>query len=146
MLLAQRPAPPAGPAWLVRRRPPRGIWGGLWEFPWVERRAEEESAAGLCAALLAEAGETAAPAPTSLGHLSHGLTHFQLELDCLRLALPGARSAQTDPALPLRWATAEELAALPLARISHKALALLARHAAGAPPAEPALNWEGAER
>ena len=147
MLLAQRAASPGGPAWLVRRRPPRGIWGGLWEFPWMERQAEEESAAGLCAALLAEAGESAASAAAlPLGHLSHGLTHFQLELDCLLLALPGERHLPEDLDLPLRWATAGELAALPLARISHKALALLARHGEGAPSGGTALEWEAGPR
>lgn len=143
MLLAQCPATDGGPAWLVRRRPPRGIWGGLWEFPWVERQAEEESAAGLCAALLAEAGESAAGPATPLGHLSHGLTHFQLELDCLLLELPSARRTEPDADASPRWATAGELAALPLARISHKALALLAQHGRAAPGAEPALGWEG---
>ena len=147
MLLAQCPAQPSGPAWLVRRRPPRGVWGGLWEFPWVERQADEESAAALCAALLAEAGEPAAGEPaTPLGHISHGLTHFQLELDCLLLVLPGARSTSAEPGHPLRWATSGDLAALPLARLSHKALALLSRHRNGAPADASAQGWNLGKR
>lgn len=136
MLLARRPSPSGEPAWLLRRRPPRGVWGGLWEFPWAEPQGEEESAASLCAALLAELGESrsvdADGVPlTPLGHVSHGLTHFQLELDCVLLALPGSppgspASATAGAAEPrVRWVTRAELEALPLARLSHKALALV---------------------
>jgi A/G-specific adenine glycosylase len=116
-------------AWLIRLRPPRGIWGGLWEFPWAEHQAEEESAAALCAAMLTEAGAAdVAGAATPMGHVSHGLTHFQLELDCMLLPLDRQRLDGEAIQEPFRWATREELAALPLARLSHKALALLERH------------------
>ncbi len=135
MLLARRPSPSGDPTWLMRRRPPRGVWGGLWEFPWAEQQGEEESAASLCAALLAELGASrsvdAHGLPlTPLGHVSHGLTHFQLELDCVLLALPGfppsPPSAPAGAAEPrARWVTRAELEALPLARLSHKALALV---------------------
>ena len=139
MLIAQANARSGEPRWLIRRRPAQGIWGGLWEFPWAERRSERESAESLCAALLAESGGTA-PRKNRflpLGHVSHGLTHFQLELDCLVLNVSSARAGRTakgkdalerNPAV--RWVSRTEFEALPLARLSHKALALLDRAAA----------------
>jgi A/G-specific adenine glycosylase len=131
MLLASRTAPSQERAWLVRRRPPRGIWGGLWEFPWLEHRSEEESAANLCAAILRELGQdTNSAAPVALGHISHGLTHFQLELDCVLQSSAGQTLAVESSEGAIRWATLTEIAALPLARLSHKALALLKRHEA----------------
>ena len=136
MLLARRTAASGEPAWLLRRRPPRGVWGGLWEFPWAEPQGQEETAASLCAALLSELGQspgvdTPATFPAPIGHVSHGLTHFQLELDCVLLELagsppslkPSAAAGGAEP--PVRWVTRAELDALPLARLSHKALALV---------------------
>ena len=117
--------------WLLRRRPAHGIWGGLWEFPWAEQQGEEETEASLCAGLLTDSG-VANPNgvhPSPVGHVSHGLTHFQLELDCLLLDL--STWPQTSPQKPedplarMRWVTPTELAALPLARLSHKALDLV---------------------
>lgn len=122
---------------LLRRRPPRGLWGGLWELPWNELEGTETPARAT-ARLLRELGQTPADTPAPLGVIAHGLTHFQLRLDCFGITLapghgtPGAvtgtaRDAAaelgaTDSAL--QWATPARIAKLPLARLSHKALAL----------------------
>jgi len=142
MLIAQASAPSGSRIWLMRRRPPRGVWGGLWEFPWAEPRSHQESSESVCMTLLAEFGQIRPRSVRSsfLGHVSHSLTHFQLELDCLVLTWPDARASWTaeparaaDPdstAKPdgtVRWLNWAELEALPLARLSHKALALLDR-------------------
>lgn len=143
MLLAQARASSGESLWLLRRRPSRGIWGGLWEFPWAERRSARDSADAVCAALLAELGAELGERAAKdvrfrrLGHVSHGLSHVQLELDCLALDWPAARGGRAakakdaaDPERAVRWLTRTELEALPLARLSHKALALLDRSAA----------------
>lgn len=58
---------------LLERRPPRGVWGGLWCFP----EADNEAAS---TARLAELGVDAEPADESLAGLTHTFTHFRLEI------------------------------------------------------------------
>jgi A/G-specific adenine glycosylase len=144
-------------ALLLRRRPPRGVWGGLWEPPWCEQQPGESPARAARRLL----GELGLPPGRLLrrGTVEHGLTHFALRLACYRgrvagappAALPArippagfpdaaplataplttAPGAESDGAAPrLRWADPAELAALPLARLGRKALEL----AAGAAP------------
>ncbi|MDH4224813.1 MAG: A/G-specific adenine glycosylase [Deltaproteobacteria bacterium] len=127
--------------WLVRRRPAKGVWGGLWEFPWLVLEPGESVLSGYHR-LLEEMGLDGGPAgfkpvggagypPQNLGQVRHGLTHLHFTWDCLL-----GRLDETDPAVILageavdgpytaRWATPDELARLPLGRPNHKALALL---------------------
>lgn len=61
-----------GPAVLLERRPPTGIWGGLWSLP----EAADE------AALAVRAGELgAANALARLAPLAHTFTHFKLDIE-----------------------------------------------------------------
>jgi A/G-specific adenine glycosylase len=108
---------------LLRRRPPRGVWGGLWEPPWSERAAGE-SAPAAARRLLAELGLAGAGRLARAGTLEHGLTHFALELTCYRLRLSHAPARAGGAARC--WADAARVAALPLARLGHKALRLAA--------------------
>jgi A/G-specific adenine glycosylase len=62
---------------LLQRRPPHGIWGGLWTPPEFEHR---EAAALFCAAALPTARLDAVPLP----RLRHAFTHFELEITPLR--------------------------------------------------------------
>ncbi len=115
---------------LLRRRPPRGLWGGLWELPWIEAGPGESTVAAfwaLAAALgLEPAGEAAA-----LGTVRHGLTHLKFELACFAAKTAhGGRVRAHQPGGETRWVAPARLAELPLAKPSHKALALwrLAAH------------------
>jgi A/G-specific adenine glycosylase len=114
---------------LVRRRPSQGVWGGLWELPWAER-GRGETARAAARRLLADLGCRGAGRLRLLGPLEHGLTHFTLALECFAARLDGPPGAEEGPAgagepsHPLRWVSRAELAALPLARLTHKALAL----------------------
>ncbi|HUJ75061.1 MAG TPA: A/G-specific adenine glycosylase, partial [bacterium] len=107
LALAIRPGVP--PRALLRRRPSRGLWGGLWEFPWTETKPAHDTAAAVDALLrellpnmggitppaaahaagLVPQAATPPAAPALLGHISHGLTHFHLELDCLLVRMAG---------------------------------------------------------
>jgi A/G-specific adenine glycosylase len=77
---------------LFERRPPVGIWGGLWCLPMLESRADgDEDAAGW---LQQRHGLRAQPF-AALPAISHGFTHFELELrrwasaaNCAGLTLP----------------------------------------------------------
>ena len=62
---------------LLQRRPPQGIWGGLWAPPEFEH---EEAATRYCATALPTAHLDLTPLP----RLRHAFTHFDLEITPLR--------------------------------------------------------------
>jgi A/G-specific adenine glycosylase len=91
-----------GPAVLLERRPPTGIWGGLWSLP----------EAGDEAALAVRAGELGAANPLArLAPLTHTFTHFKLDIEP-RLADYDVRGAQGASALrdeQSAWVPLDEL-------------------------------------
>ena len=67
---------------LLRRRPPRGLFGGMTELPGTEWRATPWRAESIA---------EAAPMPAtwrSVGEVRHGLTHFELRLDVFAARVP----------------------------------------------------------
>ncbi len=110
---------------LLERRPPAGIWGGLWCPPLLD--SGEDAAHWLRRQhALRTRSEGALPA------ISHGFTHFELELSPLRLRAEEAGDALGEHA-GLRWINmaAEELPGLP-APVSK-----LLRGLQAPPPAHP---------
>jgi len=93
--------------WLLERRPPAGIWGGLWCAPLADT-----AEAGR--ALLAQryGVDVDVDAGMALPPLAHAFTHFDLEMQPLRLA--AAALAPTALEAPARWLTMDELLALGL--------------------------------
>jgi A/G-specific adenine glycosylase len=68
---------------LVERRPPAGVWGGLWSPPQFD---SETAALAWVAPFIAGApGPTAAAAPERLPPIEHSFTHFDLRLRPLRI-------------------------------------------------------------
>ena len=61
---------------LLEKRPPSGIWGGLWSLPEIDDKASVH------AHCLAHYGCSIA-APTALVPLAHGFTHFKLHIQPL---------------------------------------------------------------
>lgn len=85
MLLAYR----ADGCVLLRRRPVRGVWGGLWvplEF------ADREAVRRFCR----EGLRRARLEPNALPGLRHGFTHFELEITPLRARCAGLRRAMEE--------------------------------------------------
>jgi A/G-specific adenine glycosylase len=80
---------------LFERRPPAGIWGGLWCLPVLEG---EGDAAGW----LAQQHGLQACELESLASIVHGFTHFELELEPVRLRLSGEAAALREQA-DRRW-------------------------------------------
>jgi len=91
---------------LLERRPPIGIWGGLWSLPEATDRDAAIERAGPFGTL-----ETVDEADG----FTHGFTHFVLHADVVRIRMassPGhtARS----PAEPLRWIARDALGTIGL--------------------------------
>ena len=78
MLLAIRD----GACVLLERRPPQGIWGGLWGLP---EFASSDAARDWCIRELRAHHATAQP----LGTLRHAFTHFDLDIEPVRIDCDG---------------------------------------------------------
>ena len=105
----------------MRRRPAKGLLGGMMEFPgsdWRPDKPREE------AKWLAEAPCFKAPLAWErlAGVVSHGFTHFRLELTVYAARLPRRRR----PPAGMRWVPWEALDAEALPSLMRK----VARHAA----------------
>ncbi len=82
---------------LLERRPPSGIWGGLWSLPECEERVEPVE---WCRRAL---GYEAEPGPV-LSPFVHTFSHFQLKIEPVVLRLTGGESANAVmDARPLLW-------------------------------------------
>jgi A/G-specific adenine glycosylase len=79
MLLAVR----EGPVVLLERRPPHGIWGGLWGLP-------EFDSAGAAYDWCIRAWRANAAAPRRIGTLRHTFTHFDLDIEAVRVDCAGS--------------------------------------------------------
>jgi A/G-specific adenine glycosylase len=77
---------------LLERRPPRGVWGGLWCPP----ELGEESATDWAARTLGAGIDLAAP----LAAVRHGFSHFELEIEPLPARLVGTPTCLMEPG---RW-------------------------------------------
>ncbi len=91
---------------LLQRRPPSGIWGGLWCLPQFD---DDDDARAFAAHQACDIRAISAPAPS----IDHAFTHFQLRIDSLRLRAGEPRGAIAD-ADDLRWTSRAELATLGL--------------------------------
>ncbi len=83
---------------LLERRPPSGLWGGLWGLP---ETTSIDAAAGWCTATLGTAPQRQCVQPV----LRHGFTHFDLDMTPVELHvdggstdLPASRAMEAD-----RW-------------------------------------------
>jgi A/G-specific adenine glycosylase len=97
---------------LLERRPPHGIWGGLWGLP---EFSSLETARDWCAREL----RTEAAMPQRLGTLRHAFTHFDLDIepvriDCQRIdaVMESDRYVWYDPARPQSLGLAAPVRAL----------------------------------
>ena len=91
---------------LLERRPPTGIWGGLWCFPQIEAKAE-------VADWLLDQGLTATADTIEQSRHSHTFSHFKLDITPIMCSI-----ATTSPRIndrdDQRWFTIAEALALGL--------------------------------
>lgn len=108
--------------YLVQRRPPTGLLGGLFEFPGGKIEAGEAPADAARRELYEETGIRLRRLDR-LGVVRHGYSHFTVELHVFlgRLSPPAPQ-----PRYPSqRWASAEQLTRLPLPKATEKIVALV---------------------
>ena len=91
---------------LLEKRPPTGIWGGLWSFPEIECDAD---AAAICARRYGAEVE----AQDALPLIAHGFTHFHLDILPLPLRVRRWPRTVAEPGLIWLSLAEAESAAIP---------------------------------
>jgi A/G-specific adenine glycosylase len=109
--------------WLVVRRPPAGLLGGLWELPGGDCRPGEAPAAALARCLRERVG-LAIRGAEAHGHVAHAFTHLRLRLHVFRCDAGPGRVARAGFDAH-RWLPHAGIGALPVGGPTRKALALL---------------------
>ena len=107
--------------WLVQRRPPKGLLGGLWEFPGGKLLRGESPPAAAARELLEETGGRARSL-SPVGIVRHGYSHFTVELHVFR---GRARTPLPATSPTRRWITPRGLRHLALPRATEKMLTIL---------------------
>ena len=111
---------PSG-ALLLERRPPSGIWGGLWCFPECDPEAD---AAAVCRSRYG----VRPVAVTGLAPIAHGFTHFRLDVHPVLVEIDGddgAAAAVADSG-EMRWVPSGAVAGIGLAAPVKRLIAKLA--------------------
>ncbi|NGX17575.1 A/G-specific adenine glycosylase [Wenzhouxiangella sp. XN24] len=117
----------AAGALLLERRPPQGIWGGLWCPP----ELGEESAPGWATRML----DAPVVAREPLATLRHGFTHFELEIEPVPADLCAPPRTLMEPGRWV-WYNARSPAKLGLAAVVSRLIEAHSPHPAAATPKE----------
>lgn len=110
----------ASGALLLERRPPSGIWGGLWCFP--------ECGPGDDVAAICRSRYGVRPvAVTALAPIAHGFTHFKLDVHPVLVEIGEDRGAAVADPGAMRWVRSGALADIGLAAPVQRLVEELAR-------------------
>lgn len=96
---------------LVEKRPPPGLWAGLWEFPWRQLEPGETPDQGV-ERLLDDLLGRQRGIRTPIATVRHGYTTNRVVMHGFRYILRPGRQAATPPAAAGSWTRRDDLAAL----------------------------------
>jgi A/G-specific adenine glycosylase len=120
--------------WLVQRRAPSGLLGGLWEFPGGKIEDGERPEEAAARELREETGGRALELE-AVGVVRHAYSHFTVDLHLFR---GRARRPRPRARPGLRWVTASELLHLPIPKATEKAARRLLEEGSGRVPPDSA--------
>ncbi len=117
---------------LITRRKPRGLLGGLFEFPGgkVERGETAEEA---CQREIREEVGLMVTVDSHLTTVRHAYTHFKIVMDVFLCSCPTGRVRLNGP-VSFKWIKPEEIERYPFPKANHKFIPLLLR----SDPSDPA--------
>ena len=107
-------------ALLLERRPPSGIWGGLWCFPECDPDADVDA---MCRSRFG----IRPVATTALAPIAHGFTHFRLDVHPVLVEIDGDHCAAVADPGERRWYPPGAVAGLGLAAPVKRLIEQLAR-------------------
>jgi A/G-specific adenine glycosylase len=103
---------------LIACRPPRGLLGGMWEFPGGKEQEGEDLPTCLQREINEELGVEIAVGE-QIGVYRHAYTHFRVTLFAFRCMLVEGEP-QPIQAVELRWVTPDELSQYPMGKIDRQ--------------------------
>jgi A/G-specific adenine glycosylase len=101
---------------LITQRPPRGLLGGLWEFPGGKIQPGEDLAGCLKREIMEELG-VHIDVLEQIGVYQHAYTHFRVTLHSFRCRLPEIAEPLPVEVQDLRWVAPQELEKYPMGKI-----------------------------
>ena len=107
-------------ALLLERRPPAGIWGGLWCFPECDPADDVEA---MCRSRFG----VRPVATTALAPIAHGFTHFKLDVHPILMEVGGDEGGAVADTGDLRWYSPGAAASVGLAAPVKRLIEQLAR-------------------
>jgi A/G-specific adenine glycosylase len=101
---------------LIAQRPPKGLLGGLWEFPGGKQQAGESLETCLQREIKEELGADI-HILTPLGVYRHAYTHFRLTLYAFCCNLDNSSQPSALEVHDLRWTTIQDLPSYPMGKV-----------------------------
>lgn len=108
---------------LITRRKPRGLLGGLWEFPGGKIR-KGETAEQACMREIKEEVNLSIRVLGFLTRIKHAYTHFKIVMDVFRCRYQSGDVVLKGP-MDYRWITIDEIDRFPFPGANHKFIPLL---------------------
>ena len=116
---------------LITRRPPKGLLGGLWEFPGGEVNAKEPPETA-CVRIIKQTTNLSVTVDSFLTKISHAYTHFKIKADVF-ICTHQRGSVILQHAIDHRWIGLDALDDYPFPKANHKFFKPLKAMLAGQP-------------